>query len=163
MGPISKNTPEKVLWADELGGVQQASQDFIKDHHSSLLRPRVASCFHTHSSSRGKSDDDLSPLLHVNAELKVEQSTLLLKNSELLSRTLLLKLENRRLKEQLELQLRKTHIDASSSSASLSAGSSLLSEEEDLSDTDNNEFEHTLETGFNEVKLAPASSRIHSP
>lgn len=71
-------------------------------------------------------------------ELNIEHSSLLLRNSELLSQTLLLKLENQRLKEQLEWQLRKMHITASSSVCS--SGSSSLSEE-DSSDSDNEEVD----------------------
>ncbi|KAH7442398.1 hypothetical protein KP509_03G086800 [Ceratopteris richardii] len=89
-------------------------------------------------------NDDLSPLWHANAELKAEQSSLLLKNSELLSQTLLLKLENQQLKQQLELKLQKEKKDEEHSAASSSVSS--LSLDESLSFSDNDEEVNLMST-----------------
>ncbi|KAI5068014.1 hypothetical protein GOP47_0016359 [Adiantum capillus-veneris] len=112
-------------------------EDLFKDYSS--LQPLLGSCFQTlRSTEEADDDNDFCPLRQANAELMAEQSSLLLKNSELLSQTLLLKLENQRLKQQLEMQQKK-HLGASSLSSS--------SLEESSIDSDNDE----------EVRLASTS------
>lgn len=94
-----------------------------------------------------KRDQKLSPLINKNAELKAEHQSLLLRNSQLRNQTLLLNLENQRLKRQLELQLQLSHSGSSSMSTSASV------DPEESTDSSGSDDEETLSNAFSNVQL----------
>lgn len=155
MGRSSENAgplelPENVSCVMQLLPASNPQDLFYPPFLPSLDQPLLNSCFQNLRCREG-GDDDFCPLHQANAELKSEQSSLLLKNSELLSQTLLLKLENQRLKRQLEIQLQKKH-----SGASFAFSSSSL--EESSSESDNDEEENILPIGSKDVYTAYDSS-----
>ncbi|KAH7290825.1 hypothetical protein KP509_30G066100 [Ceratopteris richardii] len=98
--------------------------------------------------------EKLSPLINKNAELKAEHENLLFLNNRLRSEALLLNLENKRLKEQLEVQLCMRQLLSSSKAALSETGKQHSDRLDDGANAVSSEpGTCDLESSFCEVKL----------
>ncbi|MCO5548909.1 hypothetical protein L7F22_002371 [Adiantum nelumboides] len=103
-----------------------------------------------------KRDEKLSPLISKNVELMAAHESLLLLNSQLKSQALLLKLENHRLKEQLEIQFQSKR-----AASPLKIPPRVVSEDGHFSEVDDGDIGPSCESGTCGLESNLHEVRLH--